>query len=203
MGLVYDTPSACSPSLGMAQRLWGVVTACRTTRASEREGAMDDPTLEALSRRVDRLEQANLRWKHLASWALVLSGIIVLLGAVAGKRAKSPAELRAQRIVLVDKAEQGRAELAVMAENQPGLVLTDNAGKPRLTLALSQYGEPTLSFADAGGTRRMVLSLDLYGTMLRFTDDEGNPRAALVVPSEGEPELELLSKDDQRLWRAP
>ena len=49
----------------------------------------------------------------------------------------------------------------------------------------------------------MLLSLDLYGTLMRFTDDAGNPRAALVVPSNGEPELELLSKDDKVLWRAP
>ena len=70
-------------------------------------------------------------------------------------------------------------------------------------LTLSKYGEPTLSFADAGGTRRIMLSLDLYGAMLRFADDAGSPRAALVVPSEGEPELELLSKDDKLLWRAP
>jgi hypothetical protein len=47
------------------------------------------------------------------------------------------------------------------------------------------------------------LGVDLYGTVLRLTDDAGNPRAALVVPAEGEPELELLSRDDKVLWRAP
>jgi hypothetical protein len=164
---------------------------------------MDEQTLESLSRRVLRLEQANLCWKRLASWALVFLGVVVLLGAVASKRAKSPTELRAQRIVLVDRAEKARAELTLLAENQPRLVLADDAGRPRLLLALSQYGEPTLSFADAGGTSRMVLSLDLYGGLLRFTDDAGNPRAVLVAPAEGEPELELLSKDAKRLWRAP
>jgi hypothetical protein len=164
---------------------------------------MDEPTLEALSRRVERLEQAKLRWKHLASWALALLGLVVLLGAAASKRAKSPAELRAQRIVLVDNAERERAALTVTSDNRPELVLADDAGKPRLMLALSKYGEPMLSFVDAGGTRRIVLSLDLYGTMLRFADGAGNPRAALVVPSEGEPELELLSKDDKLLWHAP
>jgi hypothetical protein len=167
------------------------------------EGIMDEPTLEVLTRRVDHLERESRWWKRLASGVAALLGIVVLLGAAASKKIKSPAELRAQRIVLVDKAEQGRAELTVTSENQPGLVLADDAGKPRLTLALSKYGEPTLSFVDAGGTRRLTLSLDLYGTMLRFTDDAGNPRVALVVPSEGEPALELLSKDDKLLWRAP
>ncbi len=164
---------------------------------------MAEPTLEALTRRVDHLERASRWWKRLARGAMALLGIVVLLGAVASKKTKSPTELRAQRIVLVDKTEQGRAELTVTPENQPGLVLADGAGKPRLMLALSKYGAPTLSFVDAGGTRRLVLSLDLYGTMLRLTDGAGNPRAALVVPSEGEPELELLSKDDKLLWRAP
>jgi hypothetical protein len=164
---------------------------------------MDESSLEALSQRVKCLEQASLRWKRLASSALVLLGIVMLLGATASKKAKSPADLRAQRIVLVDNAEKGRAELTVMPENQPGLILSDNAGNPRLALSLTKYGEPTLSFIDAGGTRRIVLSLDLYGTLLRFTDDAGNPRATLVVPSEGEPELELLGKGDKVLWHAP
>jgi hypothetical protein len=161
------------------------------------------PAIEALSRRVERLEHANRRWKRLASGALALLGIIVLLGAAANKKAKNLAEVRAQRLVLVDKADKERAALRMVSDDQPGMVLADDAGKPRLMLALSKYGEPTLSFADAGGTRRLVLSLDLYGTMLRLTDDAGNPRAALVVPSEGEPELELLSKDDKVLWHAP
>jgi hypothetical protein len=164
---------------------------------------MAELSWQVLTRRVDRLEHESRWWKRLASVTLVSLGVIALLGAVASKKVKSPSELRGQRIVLVDTAEQGRAELTMMPDNQPGLLLTDGAGKPRLMLTLSKYGEPTLSFADASGMRRMVLSLDLYGTLLRFTDGAGNPRAALVVPSEGEPELELLSKDDKPLWRVP
>ncbi len=164
---------------------------------------MGELSWRALTQRVDRLEWESRWWKRLASVTLVLLGIIVLLDAAASTKAKGPTELRGQRIVLVDKAERGRAELTMLPDGQPGLMLTDDAGKPRLLLALSKYGEPMLSFADAGGTRRIILSLDLYGTLLRFTDDAGNPRAALVVPSEGEPELELLSKDDKLLWRAP
>jgi hypothetical protein len=164
---------------------------------------MNEPTLDALSQRMDRLERDRRWWKCLASLALALLGMITLLGATTGKKAKSPVELRAQRLVLVDKVEKARAELRITADNQPALLLADDAGKPRLMLALTRYGEPTLSFADAGGTRRVVLGVDLYGTVLRFTDDAGNPRAALVVPAEGEPELELLSRDDRILWRAP
>ena len=164
---------------------------------------MDEPALEALIQRVKRLEGANLRWKRLASLAITVLGIVVLLGATAGQKAKSPAELRVQRLVLVDKAEKRRAELTMMSDSQPGLILADEAGKPRLILSLTTYGEPILSFADAVGTRRMVLSLDLYGTLLRFSDEAGHLRAALMVPSEGDPELELLAKDDKILWRAP
>jgi hypothetical protein len=164
---------------------------------------MKESTLEVLTERVERLEHATLRWKRLASFMLVLLGIAVLLGAKAGKKPSPPAELRAQRIVLVDKADKGRAALAVVSDNQPSLTLLDDTGRPRLTLSLTQYGEPTLSFVDAEGIRRIVLGLDLYGTVLRFTDDSGNLRAALMVPSEGEAELELIGKDDKILWRAP
>jgi hypothetical protein len=139
----------------------------------------------------------------LASGVLAALAIVVLLGAVTGKRDKSPAEVRAQRLVLVDKADKARAELTLVSDDQPALILADNAGNRRLMLALSKYGEPTLSFADAAGTRRLVLSLDLYGMMLRLTDDAGNPRATLIVPLTGEPELELLGKEDKVLWHAP
>jgi PHD/YefM family antitoxin component YafN of YafNO toxin-antitoxin module len=164
---------------------------------------MDKPTLDALSQRVDRLERESRWWKGLASLALALLGIVTLLGATAGKKTKSSVELRVQRLVLVDKVEKARAELLITADNQPSLFLADEAGKPRLMLSLTRYGQPSLSFADAGGTRRVVLGVDLYGSVLRFTDDAGNPRAALVVPAEGEPELELMSRDDKVLWRAP
>ena len=85
---------------------------------------MSDSSWQALTQRVDRLERASRWWKRLASVMLVGLGIIVLLGATASKTAKSPTELRAQRIVLVDKAEKGRAELTMLPENQPGLMLT-------------------------------------------------------------------------------
>jgi hypothetical protein len=164
---------------------------------------MNELTLEVLTERIEHLEQTILWGKRLASFALLLLVISVLLGATASKKTKIPAELRAQRLVLVDKADKERAALAVVSDSQPGLVLLDDAGKPRLTLSLTQYGEPTLSFADAGGRRRIVLGLDLYGTVLRFADDSGNLRVAVMVPSEGEPELELVGKDDKVLWRAP
>jgi hypothetical protein len=164
---------------------------------------MDELAFAVLAQRVEQLERANRRWKRLASVTFTVLGIVVLLGATASKKAKSPAALLAPRIVLVDKAEKGRAELTMMADNEPGLMLVDESGKPRLLLSLTQYGEPMLSLADAGGTRRIVLGLDLYGSLLRFSDEAGRLRAALMVPAEGEPQLELLGKDDQVLWRAP
>jgi len=162
-----------------------------------------DGALTALTRRVDRLEQENRHWKRLTSLALSLLGVVVLLGATTGKKDSIPEELMARRLVLMDKGEKHRAELAISSDNRPGLIFSDDAGKPRLVLSLSQHGEPTLSFADAVGQQRVVLSVDLYGTLLRLTDEAGNLRAALVVPSQGEPELELVGKDDKVLWRAP
>jgi hypothetical protein len=164
---------------------------------------MHEPSWEALTLRVDRLEAENRCWKRLASATLLLASLLVVFGATAGKRVQSPTELRGQRLALVDKAARVRAELTMSSDNQPSLILMDGAGKPRLTLALAKYSEPLLSLTDAGGTRRIVLSLDLYGGMLRLADDTGNPRAALVVPAKGDPDLELLGKDDKPLWRAP
>lgn len=164
---------------------------------------MNEPTWAALTQRLERLERETRQWKCLASLAIALLGMVILVGATVSKKGKVPDELRAKRIVLVDDAARDRAELSVMTDKRPGLVFSDEAGKPRLMLYLSQYGEPTLSFADTGGRRRIVLNLDLYGTLLQFADEAGKLRAALAVPAEGEPEMELLGRDDKVLWRAP
>jgi hypothetical protein len=74
--------------MGTAEGPWGIVTSGRATYAREWEGMMDEPSLEALSQRVKRLEQASLRWKRLASSVLVLLGIAMLLGATASKKVK-------------------------------------------------------------------------------------------------------------------
>jgi hypothetical protein len=162
-----------------------------------------DGALSALTRRIDRLEQENRRWKRLASMALALLGVAVLLGAATGKKSSIPEELRTSRLLLMDKGEKPRAEFSISPDHRPGLIFSDDAGKPRLTLSLSQHGEPTLSFADAVGQPRVVMGIDLYGTLLRLADAGGNLRAALLVPSEGEPELELVGKDNKVRWRAP
>lgn len=164
---------------------------------------MVEASMDAVTRRLGRLERDNRRYKLGARFAVACVGLAVLMGAAPSKKAKIPGEVRAGRFVLVDKTGKARAEWATTSENQSYLVLLDEAGKPRLTLSLSQYGEPRLSFADAAGNRRIGLSLDLYGVLLRFTDDAGKLRAALGVPAEGEPEIELLGKDDQVLWHVP
>ena len=164
---------------------------------------MDEPTTDAVFRRLERLERDNRRGKRVVGLVVACLGLAVLLGAVPSKKPKVPDEVRAGRFVLMDKADNARAEVSIISDNQPQLVLSDEAGKPRLMLALSQYGEPLVNFADATGKRRIALSLDLYGILLRFSDDAGNLRAALTVPAEGEPELELLGKGNKILWRVP
>jgi hypothetical protein len=174
-----------------------------TGHADLREDLMEEPTMEAVTRRLERLERDHRRWKRVAGWAVAGFALTVLLGAVPGKKAHIPDEVRAKRFVLIDTADRARAELAIIAENQPHLALFDDAGKPRLMLSLGRYGEPSLSLLDAAGHRRIALSLDLYGALLRFSDAAGHVRVVLAVPAEGEPEFELLGKDDKVRWRVP
>jgi hypothetical protein len=164
---------------------------------------MQEPTLEALTARLDRLERQSRRWQRLAGLAAAIVGASVLLGAVPHKREKAPQEVRATRFILLDGADRPRAELSTLAEHQPRLTLADADGKPRLVLELSPHGEPSIGLLDAAGHRRFAVSLDLYGTLLRIADDAGQLRAALAVPAAGEPELELVGRDDRVRWRAP
>jgi hypothetical protein len=77
------------------------------------EEAMNEPTLEAVMQRLGNLECEARWWKMLEMTAVVLLGLIVLLGASATHQATVAQEIRAQRIVLVDDEGHEGGKLGV------------------------------------------------------------------------------------------
>jgi len=81
---------------------------------------MGDSSWQVLARRVDRLERESRWWKASSEHDAGITGYYCAPRRGAGKKANSPTELRGQRIVLVDKAEQGRAELTMLPDKPAG-----------------------------------------------------------------------------------
>ncbi len=105
----------------------------------------------SVSRRLDRLERDNRRWKVLAVAALAGLCLVVLTGAGGGKVA---GEIRARSFALVDAGGKNRAVLAMGDDGAPTLAAYDADGKRRLALGLTlknYKGTPGLWLADGEG----------------------------------------------------
>jgi len=160
---------------------------------NEREVAMSEARRDTLVRRSDRVVRDIARWKVPA---MAVLGLILLMGAAEGQKGKVLSEIRAENIILVDKAGTIRAGLTVGADGKAGLVLADDEGRIRAGLGVTPDGSPGLALADKEGVRRAGLAIAADGTVrLDLTDKKGQPRAELAVLDYGSPVLFLRGPD--------
>lgn len=136
---------------------------------------MDDPTVDSLSQRLDRLEREIRWWRRLGTVVVSTLVLAFLLGATGQKVAD---EVRAKLFVLVDVDGKDRAALVVTADG-PVLALYDRDGKFRADLAVTAAG-----------------------SALALRDRDGAPRAMLGVPTGG-PALGLYDRDGKVIRLAP
>lgn len=138
---------------------------------------MREHELEAISKRLDRLEAENRRWKILGGTSVAVLGLMLLLGATGTKVVD---EIQARKIVLVDDAGQVRLRLNVRQNGAPMLRLYDKDRKRRLSLNVGANDEP---------------GLWLY-------DDAGNARLGLKVRASGMPMMQLYDENGKVVWKA-
>src|SRR6266849_4359093 len=74
---------------------------------------MNELPLNAVIERLSQLEQENRRWKLVGIGAIVILGLVFLLGAAGSKESSVAEEIRARRFILVDRFGTSRAQLAV------------------------------------------------------------------------------------------
>jgi hypothetical protein len=176
---------------------------------------MDEPTLDSLTRRLERLERDNRRLRRMGAGLLIgLSALLLTAQALPPARI-----VEAQHFVVKDAAGKKRAELTT-SEAGPELVFVDTIGRRKAALGLS-LGEPhlvmhsydgygtvpvqtlraalmreasSISLSDAKG-KQVRISLFDDASSIILSDRRGNNRLALALDDDGTPALLLRDAD--------
>ena len=134
---------------------------------------MNEPTLNTLTQRLDRLERENRRLKLAGAIRLLALAAVGAMGQVLPKAV--PKVVEAEGFALLDA--QGKLR-AVLSTSGAGLALSlmELNRVPRANLALSSSGEAALSLVDLNAKRRIFLGIDTSGApRLEFFDKDGKP----------------------------
>ncbi len=166
---------------------------------------MNEPTMETLARRLDRVERENRRLKQAGVIALAVIAVVVLMGqATQGKVAKV---IEAEKFVLRDADGKGRARLESLPSGLVRLVLLDKdenvqsvlgvgVGRPSLVLAgRNNKTILTTSFLSISGKSRLTLAVLPSGVQsLALTDNTGRTRAELAIEADGSSTFGLFDR---------
>ena len=135
---------------------------------------MNEAQMDDVTQRLDRLERENRRWRLLGISAVTVLGLVVVMGATESKGVKGEEEIRARRIVVVDRDGKQR-------------VVLDASGK-----------ESIIELRDENGKRRVVLRTDKREAWIRVRYQNGNAAAFLGAASDksgGRSESHIFVKD--------
>src|SRR3989442_1444982 len=160
---------------------------------------MGEERLEAVLRRVERLEREGRRWRR-AAIALVLSAVaLATMAAVPRGRI-----VEAQKFVLKDATGKVRAELGPSdSDKQIALRFKDESGLPRLTAGIEEESS-LLVLSDRTGRPRVGLVTLAAGVPgLTLYDTTGRTRVEVGLSREGDPSVALLDARGGSAWKAP
>jgi hypothetical protein len=156
---------------------------------------MNEPTLNTLTQRLDRLERDNRRLKIAGAILLLALAAVGAMGQVLPKAV--PKVVEAERFVLRDTKGKILATL-IEALGTPALVLFDQNGKARAGLTVLPDGRPGLSLYDQNEKKRAGLTVVGDGTpSLALSDQNEKVRAGLGVLADGAPGLFLSDQNEK------
>ncbi len=149
----------------------------------------ETPDLQAIVKRLDRLERQNRRMKQAGILLLVIVSAVLLIDLAAPKSRI----VEAEKFVLRDSAGKPRGGLTVTEEGS-ALELYDTNQKLRVALGIPS-GMPNLTLNDANETGRVMLAIAPSGSGLVLADRSGSFMAQLDVAEDGG--TRLLLQDSQ------
>lgn len=151
---------------------------------------MNGSMMEALGRRLERLESENRRLKLFG--AVILFGITG--GVLMGQAGKTVEVVEAERFILRDSKGRNRGGLAV-TNDAPILYFKDGEGHTRAALGVGANGDPSLELIDQDLKSGVELSVRNRGVIgLQIHDKNKKPRLGLHLKTDGRPLLSLADK---------
>ena len=144
-------------------------------------------------RRLQPLEQDNLRLRRLMNMTLIGAGVtlglvtaLVVVAARYGLPGSVAPVVEARSFVIRDRTGRVRGSWGIDDSGALRLVMVDRGGQPAMTIAVLQDGAPGIQLADSAGRARIVLGLlHDHTASLAIADQAGVARATLGVSSVG------------------
>jgi len=136
---------------------------------------MNEPTINNMLQRLDRLERENHRLKRIGALVVVVIAAVVLMG-----------QARPSKVAKVIEAEK--------------FVLRDTSGQVGAILFTLYGGSPHLEFRDKKGNLRITLGVMFDVAHLSLFSENGNSAITLRALPDGSPHLQIYDKD--RITRA-
>lgn len=164
---------------------------------------MNEPTLDILTQRLDRLERENRRLKRWGALMLLSMSAVLTMGQIPARTRT----IEAEEFVLKDGTGKDRAVLATVEDGTPFLGFIDKDRRLRVSFGLESTGAPLLSLIDKNNKVRLVLAVkpdvpDDLPVLILFNKDQ-EQRALLTIKPDGVPFVVLLNKDGKAIWKAP
>ena len=168
---------------------------------------MNEPTMETLTRRLDRVELENRRLKRARVAILAVIASVALMGQVIPKSRT----IEAERFLVRDANGTQRGGLGVWGNGSAALLIFEREGKT-ISAALAEGPDDSarlelrsggLILNDRNSERRAVFGMLPEGLAnLVLMDNEGNSRAYFGVTEDGA-QLAFFDKAKRAIWRAP
>jgi len=125
---------------------------------------MNEPTMDNMVQRLDRLERENHRLKRIGALVLVGIAAVVLMGQA--RPSKVAKVIEAEKFILRDEAGKVRAMLDASTSPRTSFTLLDVNGVARAGLWLGPDGSPALILSGKEGEGRAELTVRSKGSLL-------------------------------------
>jgi hypothetical protein len=151
--------------------------------------------IDALTRRVERLERVSHRWQIVASAAVAVLGVVLLLGTTNHHPVSGGQEIQARAFVLVDQQGKPLARLGLLPHGALGLGFYDRGKQSRILLSVEADGSSSVSLFGKDGKGGALLAVSGSGAAsLRLIDVNWKSRVALATWPNGAPFLQLADR---------
>jgi hypothetical protein len=159
---------------------------------------MQSQTIEALVRRVERLERESRFWRWAGGFACLLAATLIVGGAAT----QATNEVELERLVIKNKQAGGGTITLSAVDGFPSLSFASE-GREKISLTIPKDGSPMLSFIEAGKDR-LMLGLSRNGApVLNFYDENQRRRISLGIFPKVGPLITLLDEKNKIISKSP